>query len=231
MSRDPLLIGEAAGDCLKAIYKLQSVESPVATSSLAGQLGVTEPTATAMIKRLARLGLVSHTPYHGVELTGPGEKVALEILRHHRLLESYLVEALGLGWDRVHAEAERLEHLISEEVEERIDEVLGHPTADPHGDPIPTRDGRIEEPGDRCLADLEPGEVATVRRVPNENSELLQYLASIGLVPNAQVEMLEKVPFGGPLTLRVGGSHQAIGRDLASAIRIGPLQPSAEGER
>ncbi len=220
MGRDRIPIGEAAEDYLKAIYKLQVVGGPVATSALAGQLGVTEPTATAMIKRLARLGLVRHTPYHGVVLTTSGEKVALEIIRHHRLLELFLVQALGLGWDQVHKEAERLEHLVSDEVESRIDEVLGHPTTDPHGDPIPTRDGWLDHVEDRSLVDLEPGERATVGRVPDDESDLLQYLAQIGLVPKASVEIVDKVPFGGPLILQLGGMRHAIGRELAGTIRV-----------
>lgn len=224
VERDRTLIGEAAEDCLKAICTLQEPGGLVATSALAGRLGVTEPTVTAMIKRLARLGLVRHTPYRGVGLTPAGEKVALEVIRHHRLLELYLVEALGLRWDQVHREAERLEHLISDEVETRIDEVLGHPTLDPHGDPIPSRDGRLDPIEDRSLAELEPGDRASVGRVPDGDPDLLRYLAQIGLVPRASVEMVEKAPFGGPLTLQVGGARRSIGQELASAIRVWPAE-------
>lgn len=228
MSEDRTLLGEAAGDCLKAIYKLQVQESPVATSALAARLGVTEPTVTAMVKRLAKMGLVFHTPYRGVQLTSSGEKVALEIIRHHRLLELYLVEALGLSWDKVHAEADRLEHLLSEEVEERMDAALGHPTIDPHGDPIPTRDGQIDQAAYRSLADLEPGETATVRRVPDDDPKLLQYLAELGLVPNARIQLLDKAPFRGPLTLWVGENQRVVGRELAWAIRVAPLTPEGD---
>ena len=213
-------LGEAAEDCLKAIYKLGAPHKPVSTSALASALGVTEPTATAMIKRLARLGLLHHAPYRGVDLTPAGEAAALEIVRHHRLLEAYLVRSLGLSWESVHAEADRLEHVISEEMEDRMDAVLGHPAEDPHGDPIPTREGRVGTLPDTTLADLEPGQRAAVRSVPDGDPDLLRYLAEQGLVPGAAVEMLEKAPFRGPIVLAVGGARRAVGSELAGSIRV-----------
>ncbi len=220
MSTESMSLGEAAEDCLKAVYELQTSGRPVATSALAARLGVAEPTVTAMIKRLARLSLLRHTPYRGVELTSVGERVALETLRHHRLLELYLVRALGLGWERVHAEAERLEHVLSDEVEDRIDAALGHPKTDPHGEPIPTREGQVEEPACERLADMEAGEVATVCRVPDDDPDLLCYLAGLGLVPEVRIQVLEKAPFRGPLTLQVGERRHVVGRELAGSIEV-----------
>jgi DtxR family transcriptional regulator, Mn-dependent transcriptional regulator len=219
-------LGEAAEDGLKAVYKLRNSGERVSTSALAAQLAVSEPTATAMIKRLARLGLLRHTPYHGVELTDAGEKIALEIIRHHRLLELYLVEALGISWDRVHAEAERLEHVISDDLEDRMDAILGHPVRDPHGDPIPTKDGWIDQSLMASLVDLEPGEKGVIRLVPDGNPQLLRYLAELGLVPNVRVELLEKAPFGGPIVLKVGEEQRIVGREVASAIRVGDVARS-----
>jgi DtxR family Mn-dependent transcriptional regulator len=214
------LLGEAGEDCLKAIYKLQANQGRAATSALAVRLGIADPTVTAMVKRLARLGLVSHTPYRGVELTPAGERIALEIIRHHRLVELYLAEALGLSWDKVDAEAERLEHHVSDELEDRMDAVLGHPTVDPHGDPIPTKDGRMDRTTYDRLVDLPPGDAATIRRVPDGDPSLLQYLAELGLVPGARVEVIEKSPFDGPLTLRVGRRRHSIGRQLAETVLV-----------
>lgn len=214
------LPGEAAEDGLKVIYKLQVTASPVSTSAVASALGITEPTATAMIKRLARLGLVKHTPYHGVVLTPAGERTALEIIRHHRLLEAYLVRSLGVGWEDVHAEAERLEHAISEDLEERIDAFLGFPSTDPHGDPIPTRDGQLGALPATTLADLEPGQKALVRAVPDGDPALLRYLSELGLVPGCVVEVVEKAPFRGPLVLDVGAKRRTVGFELATSLRV-----------
>ena len=213
-------IGEAAGDCLKAVFELQAAEGRATTSALAARLRVAEPTVTAMVKRLARQGLLNHAPYRGVELTAAGERVALEVIRHHRLLELYLAEVLGLSWEKVHAEADRLEHLISDDVEDRLDDALGHPTVDPHGHPIPTKSGEIDPIPHQTLVDLDPAQAAVVRSVPDRNPELLQYLARLGLVPGARVVVLEKAPFGGPLTLAVADGHHAVSRELASTVRV-----------
>lgn len=222
-------LGEAAEDGLKAVYKLRGVRGPVSTSALAASLGVTEPTATAMIKRLARLGLLVHTPYHGVDLTPSGEAIALEIIRHHRLLEAYLVRSLGLNWAAVHAEAERLEHVISEEMEDRMDAALGHPVEDPHGDPIPTREGHMDALPDTTLAHLEPGERAEIRSVPDGDPELLHHLADLGLVPGVSVDVLDKAPFRGPIVVAINGKHRAIGVDLAAVIRVDGSRPVEAG--
>jgi DtxR family transcriptional regulator, Mn-dependent transcriptional regulator len=214
------MLSEAAQDYVKQIYLLERRDGKASTSALAEAMGVSAASATAMVKKLATLGLVEHSPYHGVTLTPPGEKVALEVVRHHRLLEVYLTQTLGLSWDRVHSEAERLEHVLSEELEAEIDRVLGYPATDPHCDPIPTPDLVIAaEPAQR-MAELEPGQAAVVRQVPDGDPQLLRYLAGLGLVPDALFTLVEKAPFGGPVTLDVGGTHQAVGVELAGRIGV-----------
>ncbi len=175
-----------------------------------------------MLRHLAALRLVEHSRYYGVELTDAGEKIALEVIRHHRLLELYLVEALGLPWDRVDAEAEILEHVLSEEVEQRMAALLGHPTRDPHGDPIPALDGSIDDPAWRRLADVPAGGQARVVRVPDRDPRLLRYLAEIGLVPAADVRVVRREPLDGPLHVRAGDAQQqhVIGRDIAGRISV-----------
>ena len=181
-------------------------------------MGVSAPSATAMTKRLDELGLVERLPYRGVALTENGRRGALEVLRHHRLLERYLADRLGLTIDEVHAEADRLEHALSEELEAKIDEELGYPTHDPHGDPIPDRDLRVRQRRDRTLADLQPGKTTLVSRVPDGDPELLRYLSELGLTPGATVELVAVAPFGGPVTVRTGSGDTAISRELAGSI-------------
>jgi len=214
------MLSEAVQDYVKQIYLLQQREGKATTSGLAAAMDVSAASATAMVKKLDGMGLVSHTPYRGVELTPAGERIALEVLRHHRLLELYLTEALGLSWDQVHVEAERLEHVLSDELEASIDQALGHPATDPHGDPIPTADLVIAPDHRQRLADLEPGQAAVVRQVPDGDPSLLRYLGDLGLVPDAGVAMVEKAPFGGPLTVDVSGTRHALGVELASRIRV-----------
>ena len=214
------MFSEAMQDYLKAIYKLQEQGGTVSTSALAEAMEVAAASATGMVKKLAGLKLVRHHPYQGVVLTKAGEKMALEVIRHHRLLELYLAEALGYPWDKVHEEAERLEHVISEEFEEKIFEALGRPTRDPHGDPIPTKDGTLAAGSHERLSDLEPGATGVIRRVSDRNAEMLRYLALRGLVPDAAVEVVEKAPFNGPITVKTGDASHVLGRDLASHIRV-----------
>jgi len=214
------MVSESAQDYLKAIWKLQAAHGEATTSALAGELGVSPASATAMLKKLDRLGLVQHEPYHGARLTPAGERVALEVIRHHRLLELYLKEALGLSWDQGHAEAERLEHYLSDEVEARIDAALGYPTRDPHGDPIPTAELVLETGERRTLVDVAAGDEAVVRRVPDSDPELLRYLADLGLVPECPVVMIEQAPFEGPVTLEIGGTTHSIGRSVAARIEV-----------
>jgi len=217
-------ISEAVQDYAKAIYSLSArLDEAVSTSAIAERLGVSPASASAMVKRLGALGLVSHEPYRGVELTPAGERVALAVIRHHRLIELYLAEALGMSWDRVHEEAEVLEHAISPQLLELIEAKLGYPTHDPHGDPIPTADGEIDEGSTRALAELDPGERAVFARVSDSNPEMLRYLAERGIDRGVEVEVLRREPFGGPLTVHAGGREHALGDQLARAIRVEPL--------
>ena len=208
----------ATQDYLKAIYALEAAGQRATTSALATRMGVSAPSATAMAKRLAELGLVERAPYRGVVLTDEGRQRALEMLRHHRLLERYLADRLGLSLDEVHAEADRLEHALSEELEAKIDAELGFPTHDPHGDPIPDRELRLVPGGGRTLADLEPGERGSVSRVPDGDPDLLRYLDELGLVPGSHVEVVAQAPFAGPVTVRTRSGAHAISRELADRI-------------
>lgn len=208
----------AVQDYLKSIYALESAGERVTTSALAARMGVSAPSATAMTKRLAELELVERSPYRGVALTDAGRRGALEVLRHHRLLERYLVDRLGLSLDEVHVEADRLEHALSEELEAKIDAELGFPTHDPHGDPIPDSELRVAYGNSRTLLDLEPGDRATVERVPDGDPELLRYLGGLGLVPGSEVELGSFAPFGGPVTVRTSAGEHAISRELAGQI-------------
>jgi DtxR family Mn-dependent transcriptional regulator len=214
------MLSEAVQDYLKAIYTLQEQGGAVSTSALAEAMGVAAASATGMVKKLAGLKLARHHPYQGVVLTKAGEKMALEVIRHHRLLELYLAEALGYSWDKVHEEAERLEHVISEEFEEKIFEALGRPTRDPHGHPIPGKDGTLVTGTHERLSDLEPGATGVIRRVSDRSAEMLRYLALRGLVPDAAIEVVEKAPFNGPITVRTGETSHVLGRDLASHIQV-----------
>jgi DtxR family transcriptional regulator, Mn-dependent transcriptional regulator len=212
---------EAIQDYAKAIYALQRRgEGAISTSALSERLSVSPASVTAMLKRMAEAGLVEHEPYRGVRLTEAGERVALEVMRHHRLLESYLAEALGMPWDRVHAEAEVLEHYISEELEERIAQALGNPAFDPHGDPIPSRDLEISAESGRALAELQPGDTGVFSRVSDSDPEMLRYLADRGIRPGAPLEVTERQPFGGPFFVEVGDERHAIGGELAERMVI-----------
>jgi DtxR family transcriptional regulator, Mn-dependent transcriptional regulator len=216
-------ITPAIEDYLKAIYTLQHERGEVSTSMLSEQLDGKKPgSVTGMIKKLAELNLVAYTPYQGVRLTEGGTKIALEVVRHHRLLELYLVEALGYSWDEVHDEAEKLEHHISEKLEARIAARLGNPRFDPHGDPIPTLEGALPAQDARLLADVPPGSGASIVRVSDQHAERLRYLASIGLVPGASVEVVGAEPFDGPVSVRVCGVVHPLDRRLARLIAVSP---------
>jgi DtxR family transcriptional regulator, Mn-dependent transcriptional regulator len=213
----------AVEDYAKAIYAIaQRDDGPATTNALAERLGVTPASASGMCKRLGELGLVDHVPYKGVELTADGERVALEVIRHHRLLELYLAESLDVPWDRVHAEAEVLEHVLSEELEALIAAKLGNPTRDPHGDPIPTSDLRVEERPTCALTELEVGRRATFVRVSDSDPEMLRYLAERGIAPGAALEIVDRQPFDGPTFARFAGSDEVhvLGGGLASAMRV-----------
>jgi DtxR family Mn-dependent transcriptional regulator len=216
----PADFSNAVQDYLREIYKLQSGSARVKTTTLAERMGVAPPSATAMVKKLAGLELADHQPYHGVRLTPAGERIALEVIRHHRLLELYLAKTLDLDLDAVHAEADRLEHALSETLEARIDAALGAPTRDPHGDPIPDAKLRISRSAARPLTALEPGERATVERIPDGDGDLLRYLATLTVVPGNRVELLQAAPFGGPLMIRANGRDVAISRQLGAQIEV-----------
>jgi DtxR family transcriptional regulator, Mn-dependent transcriptional regulator len=212
-------ISDAVENYAKAIYAIQQRSGTVTTNAIAERLGVTAASASGMVKKLDGLGLVSHEPYKGVKLTQAGERVALEVIRHHRLLELYLAESLDVPWDRVHAEAEVLEHVLSEELEELISAKLGHPTVDPHGDPIPTADLVIEERPTSALADLAAGARATFVRISDSDPEMLRYLAERGIAPGDDFEVIDKQPFDGPTFARFGDDVHVLGGALARAMR------------
>jgi DtxR family transcriptional regulator, Mn-dependent transcriptional regulator len=212
---------EAVEDYVKAIYALGRQEhGRVSTTALAERLDVAPPSVTAMLKRLDELRLVRYAPYHGVTLTAAGERVALEVLRHHRLIEAFLADALEMPWDRIHDEAEVLEHYISEDLERRIAEKLGNPALDPHGDPIPTPELAMAADRTTALDRLEAGDVATFSRVSDSDPEILRYLAERGVRPGARLRVTDVQPFGGPVFVEVGGREHALGGDLAQKMRV-----------
>jgi len=207
-------------DYLKAIYMLNKREPKVTNSLLAKHLKVTPTSATNMVKKLGELDLVEHERYQGMALTAAGERVALEVLRHHRLLELYLHEKLNLSWDQVHIEAEKLEHVISEELEDAIAAALGHPTIDPHGDPIPTKDGYVEQLPGIPLSSAELGNGYQLVRVMIQDKEWLDYLTEIGLSLSSQLNLVERAPFDGPLLIEVGGKNHALSPDVAKLLIV-----------
>jgi DtxR family Mn-dependent transcriptional regulator len=213
---------QAIQDYAKAIYALQRREDghPVGTNDLAERLSVTPASVSAMLKKLAERDLVEHVPYKGVLLTPAGTRVALEVMRHHRLLELYLAEHLGVPWDRVHEEAEALEHVISEDLEARIAAKLGEPTHDPHGDPIPSVDLEIDEGSSRSLDTLEAGATGRFVRISDSDPEMLRYLDARGVRLGDELEVVDRQPFGGPLTVRFGDRLLTLGGGLARAMRV-----------
>lgn len=212
---------QAIEDYLKTIYTLAQVETPVSTSRIAEAREVKPASATSMIKRLANLNMVNYEKHYGVTLTPAGEKLALEVIRHHRLIELYLIEALGFSWDEVHEQADILEHVISEKLEERIAAALNYPEFDPHGDPIPAKDGSMARVDVELLSTVTAGQTVWVRRILDDaNSELLRYLGDMGLVPGAAVSVQAVAPFEGPLTLLIDGQTQVIGRNVATSVLV-----------
>lgn len=214
---------ESVQDYLKAIYVIEESGEEASTSAVAERLGVSPASVTAMVKKLARKGLLRHRRYRGVQLTERGRDLALEVLRHHRLLEAYLHRALGLTWDRVHKEAEVLEHALSEELEDRIAELLGNPTHDPHGDPIPPKRGSHTEVAHTPLDGFGEGP-ATVERVSDRDPDALRYLSTLGIVPGTSIQVEQQAPFGGPVWVKVGRRRHALGTDLAHSIYVSEEQ-------
>jgi DtxR family Mn-dependent transcriptional regulator len=207
-------------DYLKVIYEIERASGAAATTDIAQRLAIAPASVSGMIKRLADQGLLEHERYHGVRLTEGGRRVALRTIRRHRIIEAYLARALGYPWDRVHDEAERLEHAASDELVDRMAAAVGEPAVDPHGAPIPTREGEIDERPHGTLAALAPGEPGRVVRVSDDDAALLRYLAELGLVPGARVVVVERAPFGGPITLRVGDRDRVIGPTLAAVVLV-----------
>jgi DtxR family Mn-dependent transcriptional regulator len=214
----------AVQDYAKAIYALETRDGTVSTTALAERLDVRPASVSGMLKKLTTIGLVEHEPYRGVRLTERGRLVALEVIRHHRLLELFLVENLGMSWDEVHAEAEVLEHVLSEGLEELIAAKLGDPTTDPHGDPIPSRELTIADDEARALYDLEPGQHGTFVRVSDADPEMLRFLAERGIAPGASLEVIERQPFDGPVYARCAGDMHVLGATLARAMRVSEQQ-------
>ena len=214
-----LELSQSIEDYLKAIYKLDE-QGAVSTSDVASGLGVSPASVTNMIKKLAGLDLVEHESYKGVRLTPLGRSAALEIIRHHRLLETYLREVMGYSWHQMHEEAERLEHHISEEFESKIDEMLGHPTHDPHGHPIPSLNGDISLPATLPLSAASQGHKVTVHHVSDGDPDLLVYLEEVGLMPKATLTVVEKAPFDGPVTVRIDKRDEVIGQRVANEVFV-----------
>lgn len=217
---DALTISAAMEDYLKAIHRLQLDEGRVTTQALAAELGLSGASVTNMMKRLAELGLVEHSRYYGVRLTEAGTKVALEVIRHHRLLELYLAEAMGFAWDKVHEEAERLEHHVSNEFESRMDELLGHPEYDPHGDPIPSRQGQLPSSKWHPLTDESSGASVILRRVSDRDSDHLRFLMDIGLTPGVEFEVVGGHEAGSDVQVRLEDDTHAIPEQLAAGMQV-----------
>jgi DtxR family transcriptional regulator, Mn-dependent transcriptional regulator len=214
-------LSEAIENYAKAIYALaRRGDGTVTTNALAERVGVSAGSVSSMVKKLAERGLAEHEPYRGVQLTAEGRRVALSVLRHHRLLELYLAEHLGVPWDRVHEEAEALEHVISEDLAARIAAKLGHPTHDPHGDPIPDAALVIDEGHTRSLAEMDIGERGRFVRVSDTDPEMLRYLDGRGIALGDELEVVAREPFDGPLTVRFGSEDHVFGGGLTRAMRI-----------
>ena len=219
------MLSESVQNYLKAIYRLREDGPRVSTNALAERLSIAPASVTGMVKKLAEIKLVDYEPYQGVQLTQGGERVALEIIRHHRLIELYLTQAMGYPWDRVHEEAERLEHAISEEFEDRISNILGNPTYDPHGDPIPAKDGSVAVPSRSTLAELAPGDSARVARVRDDDPLFLRKCGELGLRPSAIVTMIENLRDTDSLTVALrsdSGTNErhVLTREFAQKINI-----------
>jgi DtxR family Mn-dependent transcriptional regulator len=214
-------------DYLKVIYEIERQSGAAATNDIAQRLSIAPPSVSGMVRRLADQGLLEHTPYRGVRLTDAGRRVALRMIRRHRVIEAYLTQALGYPWDRVHEEAERLEHAASDELIDRMAAAIGEPTTDPHGAPIPTREGEIEERALLTIADLAPGEHGRVVQVSDDDAPRLRYLGELGLRPGTEVMLVSRAPFGGPIALRIteegrpsAERERLIGPALAAAVMV-----------
>lgn len=221
----PVVLSRSVEDYLKTIYRLSERGGHALTSEIAERMDLTPASVTGMVKKLAESGHLEHVPYHGVRLTSPGRRAALAVMRRHRILETYLITKLGYDWASVHEEAERLEHAVSDDLIDRMAFALNEPKYDPHGAPIPTRDGQIEPTDFQPLAEVEAGGRVVVRQVDDADPERLRYLKSLGLVPAVEMVVAGRQPFGGPITVRLLGKNEeerVIGRELAACILVGP---------
>lgn len=218
-----MVLSQAVEDYLKTIYTLETEGDKATTTRIADALEVSSASATNMVKRLAKMGLVDYESYKGASLTNSGRKIALEIIRHHRLLELYLLEVMGYSWDEVHEEAEKLEHHISERFEDKIAKLLDDPTHDPHGDPIPTKEGLMPQMDAHPLIEADIEQDYIVSRVKDQDPELLRYLEKIGLLPGIKIRVKEKAPFKGPIHLLIEDKEQVIGNDVARNIFIAEI--------
>jgi DtxR family Mn-dependent transcriptional regulator len=213
-------LSQSVEDYLKAIYVLQTEGNGASTNNIAEALSVSSASVTNMLKKLSKLKLINHKSYRGAELTKAGEKIALEVIRHHRLLELYLKEVMGYSWDEVHDEAENLEHHISEQFEDKIAELLNHPTHDPHGDPIPTKDGVVPEMASLAITDAELNEPYLIGRVKDQDPELLRYLEKTGIIPGVKLKVIDKAPFNGPVKILLEGKETTIGNGVAKDVYL-----------
>ena len=217
---DRTILSRAMEDYMKAIYKLHGQHKQVPTSVLAEDMNVAPASVTNMCKKLAELKLVEYEPYQGVQFTSAGQKLALEIIRHHRLIELYLAEALGVPWDQVHEEAEKLEHVISEDLEDRMAAALGDPKFDPHGAPIPSRTGEVFRQESGRLVDMNVGDALIVVEVDDKDPELLRYLGELGIYPGTRITLMVQAPFDGPLTLNIDNQERSLGHQAAKSIKV-----------
>lgn len=213
-------LSQSVEDYLKAVYILESEGESATTTNIAEALNVSSASVTNMVKKLAKMNLVEHKSYKGARLTDAGKKIALEILRHHRLLELYLKEIMGYSWDEVHDEAEKLEHHISEQFEDRIAELLNDPAYDPHGDPIPSKDGVMPKMAQLPIIDAEPGKSYLIGRVKDQDPELLRYLEQVGVLPGVKIKVMEKAPFNGPVKVMLEDREETLGYSIAEHIYL-----------
>jgi DtxR family transcriptional regulator, Mn-dependent transcriptional regulator len=206
-------------DYLKAIYQLSPEGRPASTSDIAHRLALSPPSVTGMVKRLSEHGLLEHVPYRGVQLTEEGRRAALRMVRRHRLIEAYLVEFLGFSWETVHDEAERLEHAVSDKLVERMAGALGNPEVDPHGDPIPSADGFVQELSCTPLSDVPVGQSVEIHRVRENQPDRLRYMASLGIKPGVRIAVIDRQPFDDLVTIEVGGQKHVVGRELSRVLQ------------
>lgn len=221
----------AVEDYLKTIYSLSKRDQAASTSAIADWLGIAAGSVTGMLKRLAEQQLVEHVPYYGARLTDRGEREAVRLIRRHRVLELFLVQVLGYTWDRVHEEADRLEHAATDELINRMAKALGEPALDPHGAPIPSSEGRFIESHYPTLGEMTVGTRGVLRRVQDENAAALRYLAELELVPGVELQLLERAPFNGPLKVRVGGQERFLGAELAHSLEVETIPSNANRKK